>query len=1467
MALTNVALTANQTDYLELVLSASRDNVSWAPYIANTDSSGTTYTIDTDSAIGEYIRTGGAVTWCSTSPGTQTDVIRVTALQDSFLVYLCAASNGVTKSGYAIAPYQLTLSGTQITQTSASLSCFYVQVSTGVTMGLPPHLNVQWTVSPAICYIREGFTGDENIYWVTQYPTLTGTSPSAANIKYSYAGSDIDQVVVITGNNNDKYRATSNSIVLTDATYENTFNPGVKIFVESESTDNTVLSAIKNNIPVETGTNLRWNVEDTTNLRGLTGSNLDSNYTFNNVGDATQLNRIKLSAIDLSRIYTYSLSSFSGTVSGEFRPYRETSDAMIVSARITQSANDDNVFVYNVHGFGSTNGQLHNFAEAQYIVWQNSDSNIAANKNNNTSYTFNTEDVAVNIDDLTVRITPPTVTTTPRLCTTSLMLCALSTSNVIDGIIDTYEATIQYYEWLDTDYFDPRFRFQYESENATTIYRPVTSTANYTISNTSILPENSVGYIVFTINQLVCTLPYDITNEQTPPSGIVHPFESSTPCVCTISMMVCASATNFDGYFTRSADPKNIVFANVPVASGFIIYPEFAWNGSAWTQIVDSYVNNRGTILDSSAPLSAYGLCHTENFFVSSNVSNGTSYVWYVKNIDGTGATTSTTVSNPTGWVSLKTPASTVYMAVCSTIFTAMLSSNMPNAYYDTASGTPFTNFSSTFGPATADHRKHIYLVGGDNVGITPTLSSISYIQHPAPNNMSLLGKYTIPESDSLFTAYIPAYYFRLSSIYWNEIEYASSISSQRASKTVYINVDDIGDSYLGVPLNEHTCIKITPGIEYTLQLKAYHPSANDWCLENNSIENSSGAAIATAFPMTPVGYTTNRYVVTGESVTIQNLVQCFSGVSGFKWEDRSNTTDLISTCVGYTTSFDTDGGYGIALTNIYYTGTAANIVTNTFTDAIQVLPYYLEYDPDISRIYQFTTLELPYNENECSMPPNEWLVKDTFNSCIQKLYDNLTYLQNMSQLYDTPPTEYIGWYGSLHYNNSAARTRWFTNIVHNNYAYDHPEYAISHAFTDLQSVAVKNNKMYVSDGTTVYILSSDIFGHQIASRNYKTIGDDFSNVRTIRIDSTNRIYLLDSWSKSNPSIGSKNRVLVYSYNDITSQWTLLYEWGGLGGLGAKNKFNKPSDLHIDSSDNLWVADTGNKCIKKYTRTGSWLATITSDYFTDTEKPNSVSTDDNDNVYVLTNTQIVKFNSDLEFVLAKTIPEGGLKINKCQDGGFIYVVYANSVIKFNTDCDTSGNIAANDFVNYTEDFRDVFHDEHRNLYIVNTNHILKYVDKLTIISLKIENDIEWTIDQLKVHKDEYIQDWVVNRCFQRLWDNIELFRRSLLGKFGYQTITNTTETTFVSTRTAPDDFNYCEYDWLYNYGVTVTRDVEFQYQKPVVRTFTANEFKSLPHNKSDLIIGLNELNTADVYNRIIKKLYDCQNTLLQMIKD
>jgi len=74
-----------------------------------------------------------------------------------------------------------------------------------------------------------------------------------------------------------------------------------------------------------------------------------------------------------------------------------------------------------------------------------------------------------------------------------------------------------------------------------------------------------------------------------------------------------------------------------------------------------------------------------------------------------------------------------------------------------------------------------------------------------------------------------------------------------------------------------------------------------------------------------------------------------------------------------------------------------------------------------------------------CEIAPNEWVTSDNINNCFAKLNANLDYLTDKSQVYNTPPTEFYGWLGTLVESNSVPVFRWRVNQQYISYGYDMP--------------------------------------------------------------------------------------------------------------------------------------------------------------------------------------------------------------------------------------------------------------------------------------------------------------------------------------------------------------------------------------------------------------------------------------------
>jgi len=82
-----------------------------------------------------------------------------------------------------------------------------------------------------------------------------------------------------------------------------------------------------------------------------------------------------------------------------------------------------------------------------------------------------------------------------------------------------------------------------------------------------------------------------------------------------------------------------------------------------------------------------------------------------------------------------------------------------------------------------------------------------------------------------------------------------------------------------------------------------------------------------------------------------------------------------------------------------------------------------------------------------------------------------------------------------------------------------------------------------------------------------------FNGPHGIAIDSSDDVYVVDS---------GNNRVQKF-----TRDGTFIREWGSLGT--GEGQFNNPIGIEADSSDDIWVADHNNHRIQKFDRNGNFL--------------------------------------------------------------------------------------------------------------------------------------------------------------------------------------------------------------------------------------------------------------------------------------
>ena len=948
-------------------------------------------------------------------------------------------------------------------------------------------------------------------------------------------------------------------------------------------------------------------------------------------------------------------------------------------------------------------------------------------------------------------------------------------------------------------------------------------------------------------------------------------FNTTSPCVCSISVNVSAGNEFFDSYSLSGVFLQRLPSAN------FIAYPRYYIN-EANGQLVGLSSTNYGT----SPGVFFYGEGHTEVINLSAGRLNGDSANWFVGNSlsnisNNTSILSTVTVSPSTALVSVLTvPSDTSVYPISLWATNTDITTAGPFITYNDSTGVRqfYSFFTSTLSANGVDNSQT--LKGSINVlpYPNPTPSTfespfdLSLFTLPLDyglqtfrgiiSNPSLTGILTESfagtqwdlqaVSDigewSVMTAFLSsilAYQFQLS---YDETASEVMLPSFKASPVVPTTVSLLVSSYKDVFIN------LAPF---------------DWIPKRSYSEHSASSTIG-PLPFAKL-YTPNYYNLKGQDVgiTVVAVPEPPLEIKTLTIQSPYSSDMLIlsGTSLSGTMQFNKVGVVDLSATAILRSTVSGQEQETTIVlpDMLEVVSNYDDVEEDFFQT-ALTPLKLTYGYQP-KLTPNEWAIADNINSIIEKLYTTIDDLDDYTKLYEKKD-KFYGWLGPKSRQTSGSIviesslptfvwqdlecpastetvTTWadfecLTPSYTRTWEYQEcegtqsdptclqkyclewkwksrkcgvsdvnvtwksakctAEYAKKWLFEKCETdsdplncdrdswkistidslsfpipscgsvsrctivdceVNSETNQIVIAYPTEINLIDKDYFTTYVARRGVADELFAFQNIVGLTINSEGKVIVLDSVLP---------RVSVFKIAD--NNFNLFSTWGGYGLASNPQGFNKPQDIHVDADNSVWIADTGNNCIKKLTIIGKHLMTITHEKL-DASAPLSVCVDSKSNIHCLTEAGVVVFDRNGNYLFDYTFPEdvlGVKKINTSYNREMVYITYTNGIIKYFRNGVIS-HYTLQDLEcadkQIVQGYNSLSQDKFRNVYVTANDKILKIGDLQKIVEQKaaLPKDLYWNLNDLMIHKEEYIQPWVYLKSFHRLWDNIELLRNSL----------------------------------------------------------------------------------------------------------
>jgi len=454
-----------------------------------------------------------------------------------------------------------------------------------------------------------------------------------------------------------------------------------------------------------------------------------------------------------------------------------------------------------------------------------------------------------------------------------------------------------------------------------------------------------------------------------------------------------------------------------------------------------------------------------------------------------------------------------------------------------------------------------------------------------------------------------------------------------------------------------------------------------------------------------------------------------------------------------------------------------------------EVENYGLIYDR-----YPSQALSLPYSLEEIKIQPNDTVNSDVINLKLQHLYENFLYLYTRSKIASNiipiSSTATLGMstyftYLAWNYNLSTSEFKpvtWSLPDAFNNIRVIH---AVSSP--DLQEYSI-----FGSNGRTLFIVRSTDTESQVLSTSvitqYNTPDNNnvsFSNIVSIADGPDHSILVLDK---------GNNSLYQYDARGYTTDNNIFYNrlifrnlLGGLGSADDKLSFNAPADV-ITYDEKIYVLDAGNSCVKKYDQNLNWMNTYRLNIDFLNTNPSKLKVDSAGNFFcLLSGNKINVYSNDFQQkteiavdYLNTTEKITDIVFSKT-NSNIYYVVTNENIYKglVNNPGDTIGK-----YLLYLFRYNDTqtisaftsigIGSNDKNLIVsknpsTNAQIIGAFYDNINLYdALSIPNFDIYTMDNIAIKPEEYVQSWVVNKSLVKLVTNHLRFIEQIIGKFQFK---------------------------------------------------------------------------------------------------